>query len=60
MTMTTTTTEKIARAKAAILAFQFWDYGMDDVSNLAREDPDVGVFDDLARTVVEALERDDA
>jgi hypothetical protein len=43
------------KIKAAILSFNWGGYGMDDVEELASNDPDVGVFDDLAAHIAGML-----
>jgi hypothetical protein len=43
------------KIKAALLAFNWGGYGMDDIAELADEDPDIGVFDDLAAILARAV-----
>jgi len=41
--------------KRALLDFTWSNYGFDLLSELAREDPDVGIFDDLAAHIADEL-----
>ena len=41
--------------KDALLDFNWGGYGMDDVDELASNDPDVGVFDELAAFIADRL-----
>jgi hypothetical protein len=43
------------KIKAALLAFDWFDYDEDEMGFLAEEDPDVGIFDALATKIAEAL-----
>lgn len=47
--------ELAAKIKTAILSFSWSNYRMDDVEELAVNDPDVGVFDDLAAHIAAVL-----
>lgn len=43
--------------KRALLDFNWWDYSLDNIGELAESDPDVGVFDDLAAHISEELRK---
>ncbi len=42
--------------KAALLSFNWGNYHMDDIEELAENDPNVGVFDDLAAHIAAVVD----